>query len=116
MSVTRRDLLKMAGAAGVMGMAPAIVRAQKLEKTKVQIAVGGKPLIYYLPLSIAEARGYFKDEGWTSASPTSRVAPRPCRPWWAAAPTSSPARSSTRCPCSPRARPIAPSCCRAARR
>ena len=63
MSVTRRDLLKMAGAAGVMGMAPAIVRAQKLEKTKVQIAVGGKPLIYYLPLSIAEARGYFKDEG-----------------------------------------------------
>lgn len=63
MSVTRRDLLKMAGAAGVMGMAPAIVRAQKLEKAKVQIAVGGKPLIYYLPLSIAEARGYFKDEG-----------------------------------------------------
>ena len=39
------------------------MRAQKLEKTKVQIAVGGKPLIYYLPLSIAEARGYFKDEG-----------------------------------------------------
>ncbi|CAB3662847.1 hypothetical protein LMG26685_03352 [Achromobacter mucicolens] len=63
MTVTRRELLKMAGAAGVMGMAPAIVRAQKLEKAKVQIAVGGKPLIYYLPLTIAEVRGYFKDEG-----------------------------------------------------
>ena len=63
MSVTRRDLLKLAGAAGAMSMAPAIVRAQKLEKAKVQIAVGGKPLIYYLPLTIAEIKGYFKDEG-----------------------------------------------------
>ncbi|CAM4405545.1 ABC transporter substrate-binding protein [Bordetella muralis] len=63
MSITRRDLLKLAGAAGAMSMAPAIVRAQKLEKKSVQIAVGGKPLIYYLPLSIAEIKGYFKDEG-----------------------------------------------------
>ena len=63
MSVTRRDLLKLAGAAGAMGMAPAIVRAQKLEKKSVQIAVGGKALIYYLPLTIAEINGYFKDEG-----------------------------------------------------
>jgi len=63
MSVTRRDLLKLAGAAGAMGMAPAIVRAQKLEKKNVQIAVGGKALIYYLPLTIAEVKGFFKDEG-----------------------------------------------------
>lgn len=63
MSFARREVLKMAGAVGIMGMAPAIARAQKLEQVKVQIAVGGKSLIYYLPLSIAEARGYFKDEG-----------------------------------------------------
>jgi len=63
MSVTRRELLKLAGAAGALSLAPAIVRAQKLEKSKVQIAVGGKALIYYLPLTIAEVRGYFKDEG-----------------------------------------------------
>lgn len=63
MSVTRRELLKLAGAAGAMSLAPAIVRAQKLEKTKVAIAVGGKALVYYLPLTIAEVRGYFKDEG-----------------------------------------------------
>ena len=63
MSVTRRELLKLAGAAGAMSLAPAIVRAQKLEKAKVQIAVGGKPLIYYLPLTIAEVKGFFKDEG-----------------------------------------------------
>jgi NitT/TauT family transport system substrate-binding protein len=33
------------------------------EKTKVTIAVGGKNLFYYLPLTIAERLGYFKDEG-----------------------------------------------------
>ncbi|OZI23047.1 ABC transporter substrate-binding protein [Bordetella genomosp. 9] len=63
MSVTRRDWLKLAGAAGALGLTPAIVRAQKLEKKEVAIAVGGKPLTYYLPLTIAEVRGYFKDEG-----------------------------------------------------
>lgn len=34
-----------------------------LEKPKVSIAVGGKNLLYYLPLTIAEQLGYFKDEG-----------------------------------------------------
>lgn len=37
--------------------------ASPLEKTKVSIAVGGKNLFYYLPLTIAERLGYFKDEG-----------------------------------------------------
>lgn len=35
----------------------------KPEKAKVTIAVGGKNLFYYLPLTIAERQGYFKDEG-----------------------------------------------------
>lgn len=35
----------------------------KPEKPKVTIAVGGKNLFYYLPLTIAERQGYFKDEG-----------------------------------------------------
>ena len=35
----------------------------KLEKTKISIAVGGKNHFYYLPLTIAERLGYFKDEG-----------------------------------------------------
>jgi NitT/TauT family transport system substrate-binding protein len=30
---------------------------------KVSIAVGGKALLYYLPLSIAEQKGYFKEQG-----------------------------------------------------
>jgi NitT/TauT family transport system substrate-binding protein len=37
--------------------------AQGLEKPKLTIGVGGKPLIYYLPLTIAERKGYFKQEG-----------------------------------------------------
>ena len=64
MSVTRRDLLKMAGAAGVMGMAPAIVRAQKLEKTKVQIAVGGKPLIYTCPCPSQKPAATSRMKAW----------------------------------------------------
>jgi NitT/TauT family transport system substrate-binding protein len=57
----RRPLL-LAGAATLMA-APRLVRAQALEKSKVTMAVGGKNLLYYLPLTIAEQRGYFKAEG-----------------------------------------------------
>lgn len=37
--------------------------AQGLEKPKLTIAVGGKNLLYYLPLTVAEQLGYFKSEG-----------------------------------------------------
>jgi NitT/TauT family transport system substrate-binding protein len=37
--------------------------AQAPEKKKITIAVGGKSLLYYLPLSVAERKGYFKEEG-----------------------------------------------------
>ncbi len=39
------------------------VLAQGLEKQRITLAVGGKNLFYYLPLTIAERKGYFKDEG-----------------------------------------------------
>jgi sulfonate transport system substrate-binding protein len=43
---------------------PLAAHAQaKLEKTKISLAVGGKSGFYYLPLTIAERLGYFKDEG-----------------------------------------------------
>lgn len=47
----------------LLGMASYGVLAQTLEKPKITIAVGGKNLFYYLPLTIAERRGYFRDEG-----------------------------------------------------
>jgi NitT/TauT family transport system substrate-binding protein len=43
---------------------PASVGAQgALEKKDVHVAVGGKASLYYLPLTIAEQLGYFKEEG-----------------------------------------------------
>ena len=57
---TRRSVLL---AAAVTMLFPALVAAQTPEKKKVTIAVGGKNLLYYLPLTIAESLGYFKDEG-----------------------------------------------------
>jgi NitT/TauT family transport system substrate-binding protein len=42
---------------------PTLAAAQALEKTKITIGVGGKPLFYYLPLTIAEQKGFFKAEG-----------------------------------------------------
>ena len=38
-------------------------QAAPLEKPHLTLAVGGKGLFYYLPLTIAERRGYFKDAG-----------------------------------------------------
>src|SRR5262245_52886271 len=34
-----------------------------LERREVHLAVGGKASLYYLPLTVAEQLGYFKDEG-----------------------------------------------------
>lgn len=36
-----------------------------VEKNKISIAVGGQNLFYYLPLTIADRLGYFRDEGLT---------------------------------------------------
>ena len=56
----RRHLL----ASGVLAATlPYLAHAQALEKSKVTVAVGGKNLLYYLPLTIAEQLGYFKAEG-----------------------------------------------------
>src|SRR5262245_12083613 len=46
-------------------MLPLVAAAQGLEKKEVNIAVGGKTSLYYLPLTIAEQLGYFKQEGLT---------------------------------------------------
>ncbi len=59
----RRTLIRASVVLPAALAVPALVRAQAIEKTKVAIAVGGKNLLYYLPLTIAESLGYFKDEG-----------------------------------------------------
>jgi len=59
----RRTLITHTAALGSLLAAPALLRAQAIEKPKTSIAVGGKNLLYYLPLTIAEQLGYFKAEG-----------------------------------------------------
>ncbi len=56
----RRHLI--AGGLAVAAL-PLWATAQALEKPQVTLAVGGKNLLYYLPLTIAEQLGYFKAEG-----------------------------------------------------
>ena len=56
----RRTLLSTGLA---MATLPTLGLAQSLEKPKLTVAVGGKNLFYYLPLTIAEQLGYFKAEG-----------------------------------------------------
>ena len=58
----RRAIL---AAAPALVAAPYVARAQtgKPEKSKVVLAVGGKSAIYYLSLTIAEKKGFFKDAG-----------------------------------------------------
>ncbi len=57
--------LRRALAALVVAAVPGLVLAQGVppERKDVHIAVGGKAALYYLPLTVAEQRGYFKEEG-----------------------------------------------------
>src|SRR5690606_24688215 len=59
----RRTFLASMTAVSAAAALPASALAQGIEKKKVTIAVGGKNLFYYLPLTIAEQLGYFKEEG-----------------------------------------------------
>ena len=56
-------LIALAVSIIALPIASAPASAQALEKPKLSIGVGGKPLFYYLPLTIAEQKGYFKAEG-----------------------------------------------------
>ncbi len=58
-SFNRRQIVALGGA---MLASPALV-GQASAQTKVAMGVGGKSLLYYLPLTIAERKGYFKDFG-----------------------------------------------------
>ncbi len=62
-TMTRRDLLTAAAAAATAAAWPLKGAAQALERKKVTIAVGGKNLLYYLPLTIAEQKKFFEAEG-----------------------------------------------------
>lgn len=54
---------RFVAAATALIAVPAYAQAPAIEKPKLTLAVGGKNLLYYLPLTIAESLGYFKAEG-----------------------------------------------------
>src|SRR5688500_4856236 len=61
----RRTFLTGAAAAALAtGLTPrAQAQGGPPEKAKLVLGVGGKGLLYYLPLTIAERRNFFKEEG-----------------------------------------------------
>jgi NitT/TauT family transport system substrate-binding protein len=62
MTITRRTAL--GGLAAITGFTTLPAFAQGApEKTSVALGVGGKALLYYLPLTVAERKGFFKEQG-----------------------------------------------------
>lgn len=66
-SIAAARMARILAFVGVLSLVASLqpAGAQALEKPNVSIAVGGKASLYYLPLTIAERLGYFKDEGLT---------------------------------------------------
>ncbi len=58
-----KQMLRMLAAIALGATVALTAGAAEPEKKKITIAVGGKSLFYYLPLSVAERKGFFKDEG-----------------------------------------------------
>jgi NitT/TauT family transport system substrate-binding protein len=64
MMAIREWLTKLVPAlACVVALCANTVGADVPERTKVVLAVGGKTTLYYLPLTLADRLGYFRDEG-----------------------------------------------------
>ena len=63
MIFTRRGALAALAMSTSLGFAPYGALAQNAEKPNVTLGVGGKQLLYYLPLTVAEKKGFFKEQG-----------------------------------------------------
>lgn len=55
--------LRLVAAAVLFGIGLCTSAFAQIEKPAVTIAVGGKLALYYLPLNVAELKGFFKEEG-----------------------------------------------------
>lgn len=68
--IKRRTFITAGAALGLsplLGRLPAFAQEGTPEKPSLTLGVGGKPLFYYLPLTIAEQQGFFEEEGLTVA-------------------------------------------------
>ena len=73
--------------------APARFAAGPLEKESVLVAVGGKTLVYDLPLTLADRWATSRTRDSRSRSPTSQAAPRSASPRRAQQPIAPPSQS-----------------------
>jgi len=62
-TMDRRQMLSLMGAGASLALPMPAFAQGAPEKAKVTLGVGGKSLLYYLPLTIAERRGFFKEFG-----------------------------------------------------
>ena len=62
-SATRRQLLSGSLLVAATAVLPELHAQPRLEKTKIMMAIDGRTVLYYLPLTIAEQLGYFRAEG-----------------------------------------------------
>jgi NitT/TauT family transport system substrate-binding protein len=60
-TLDRRQMLSLMGAGASLALP--MPGAGAPEKPKLTLGVGGKSLLYYLPLTVAERRGFFKEQG-----------------------------------------------------
>jgi NitT/TauT family transport system substrate-binding protein len=63
MHIDRRAFTAGLGGLTLSTVLPGVARSQKLEKPSLRLAVANKAHLYYLPVTLAERRGYFKDYG-----------------------------------------------------
>src|SRR3979411_542921 len=63
MKSVRAVLVTFALASSLAGAAHGQAPGQAVEKKQLTLAVGGKTALYYLPLTICERLGYFKEQG-----------------------------------------------------
>lgn len=63
LEISRRTFASAAALTAASLAAPLLGAQPRLEKTKMSLAVADKASFYYLPLTIAEQLGYFRDEG-----------------------------------------------------
>jgi NitT/TauT family transport system substrate-binding protein len=63
MQLDRRSFTAGLGGFALAAAIPARARSQQLEKPSIRLAVANKAHLYYLPVTLAERRGHFKDYG-----------------------------------------------------
>jgi NitT/TauT family transport system substrate-binding protein len=89
-TMDRRQMLSLMGAGASLALPlPAFAQGAP-EKPKVTLGVGGKSLLYYLPLTIAERKGFFKERPRHGDQRLRRRRQARCSRWSAARSTWSP--------------------------